>query len=155
MYAVIKTGGKQYKVTQGDVLQIERINAAEGETVSFDQVLMIADGGDVQIGAPLIEGTSVTASVRKHGRGKKIEIVKFRRRKHYRKQMGHRQDFTEIEITAIAGKAGEAKPAAAKKPAKAAKAEGDAPEKAAAAKKPAAKKKAAAKKTTTKKSEKE
>ena len=143
MYAVIKTGGKQYKVTPGDVLRVEKLNAAEGESVSFDQVLMIADGGDVQLGAPTIDGKTVTANVIKHGRGKKIEIIKFRRRKHHRKQMGHRQDYTEIEITAIDGKAG-SKPAAAPAAKKAAT-----KKKAAPAKKKATTKKAVTKKKTT------
>lgn len=103
MYAVIKTGGKQYKVSQGDTIRVEKLLADEGETVSFSEVLMIADGDQLQFGAPFIESTSVTANVKKHGRGKKIEIVKFKRRKHHRKQMGHRQNYTEVEITAIGG----------------------------------------------------
>lgn len=101
MYAVIKTGGKQYKVSKGDVLRVEKLNAAEGDAVEFDQVLMLADGDTVQVGKPLVEGGKVQAKVRTQGRGRKIEIVKFRRRKHHRKQMGHRQSFTEVEITAI------------------------------------------------------
>lgn len=128
MYAVIKTGGKQYKVSQGDTIRVEKLPAAEGDSIAFDTVLMIADGDKIQLGAPTIEGSSVSASVVKHGRGKKVEIIKFRRRKHYRKQAGHRQDYTEVEITAIGGQAA-AKP-------KAAKTEAAAPKKAAA--KPAA-----------------
>jgi len=158
MYAVIKTGGKQYKVSQGDVLRVEKLTAAEGDTVSFDQVLMIADGGDVKVGNPLIDGSSVTASVKKHGRGKKIEIIKFRRRKHHRKQMGHRQSYTEVEITAIDGKAGEKpaaaqpaeKPAAKKKTTKKAVAKKTASKKTAVKKKTATKKTAASKKTSKK-----
>lgn len=155
MYAVIKTGGKQYKVTQGDTIRVEKLPAAEGDTIAFDKVLMIADGDKVQLGSPLIEGTTVSASVVKHGRGKKIEIIKFRRRKHYRKQAGHRQDYTEVEITTIAGQAGAPKKAAPKKAED--KPETEVKEKAAASKKkPAAsKKKATTKKTTVKKSEKE
>ena len=156
MYAVIKTGGKQYKVTQGDVLRVETLSAAEGETVTFDQVLLISDGGDVQLGSPIIDGKTVTANIVKHARGKKIEIIKFRRRKHYRKQMGHRQNYTEIEITAIDGKAGEkkAKPApAAKKPAAEDKAAAPVAKKAATKKKVAAKKKTTVKKKTSTKSE--
>jgi large subunit ribosomal protein L21 len=158
MYAVIKTGGKQYKVSQGDVLRVEKLAAAEGDSISFDQVLMIADAGDVKIGTPVIDGTSVTASVRKHGRAKKIEIVKFKRRKHHRKQMGHRQSYTEIEITAIDGKSAPKPAAGAEAPKKAAPKKKTTAKKAvskpaAAKKKVAAKKKATAKKTTGKKSE--
>lgn len=117
MYAIIKTGGKQYKVSQGSTLRVERLHAAEGDKVDFDQVLMIVDGDNVNVGTPTIEGVTVSADVKAHGRAKKVEIVKFKRRKHYRKQMGHRQDYTEVEITAIGGKA-VAKPVAKKKVAK-------------------------------------
>ncbi len=103
MYAVIKTGGKQYRVAAGDKLRVETLNAAEGDSIELDNVLMVADGDDVKVGAPTVEGATVSATVRAHGRGKKIEIVKFRRRKHYRKQQGHRQNYTELEITAING----------------------------------------------------
>jgi len=103
MYAVIKTGGKQYRVAAGDKLRVETLNAAEGDSIQLDEVLMVADGDDVKVGAPTLEGASVSATVKAHGRGKKIEIVKFRRRKHYRKQQGHRQNYTELEITAING----------------------------------------------------
>ncbi len=120
MYAVIKTGGKQYKVSQGDTIRVEKLTAAEGDAISFEEVLLIADGGNIQVGTPLIEGTSVAANVVKHGRGKKIEIIKFKRRKHHRKQAGHRQDYTEVEITAIGGKA-----ASKPKPAPKAKAAAD------------------------------
>ena len=101
MYAVIKTGGKQYRVAPGQTLKIERIQADEGDSIAFDQVLMIADGNQITVGAPLLDGSKVTATVKSQGRHKKIEIVKFKRRKHYRKQMGHRQHFTEVEITGI------------------------------------------------------
>lgn len=103
MYAVIKTGGKQYRVEQGDTLRVERLTAAEGEQVELDDVLLIADGNDVKVGTPRVEGGKVAARVRGHGRGDKIEVVKFRRRKHHRKRTGHRQDFTELEITGIEG----------------------------------------------------
>jgi large subunit ribosomal protein L21 len=101
MYAVIKTGGKQYKVSEGQTLKVEKLAAEEGAKVDLEQVLMVADGDDVKVGSPYIEGGKVTATVRAHGKGKKVEIVKFRRRKHSRKHQGHRQDFTEIEINTI------------------------------------------------------
>ena len=101
MYAVIKTGGKQYRVSEGDVLRVEKLEVAAGESFDFDQVLMVGEGADVQIGTPLLDGKKVSAKVTAHGRGKKVRIVKFRRRKHSRKQMGHRQAFTEVEITGI------------------------------------------------------
>ena len=103
MFAVIKTGGKQYRIKQGDKLRVESLDADEGDTVNLDQVLMAGDGADVVIGNPTVSSASVSAKVLSHGRGKKIDIVKFRRRKHYRRQMGHRQNFTELEITAING----------------------------------------------------
>ena len=100
-YAVIKTGGKQYRVQQGDVLRVELLNAEEGSTVNFDQVLLHGAGESVIVGAPLVDGVTVSATIRKHGRADKIRIIKFRRRKHYKRQQGHRQHFTEIEITGI------------------------------------------------------
>jgi large subunit ribosomal protein L21 len=103
MYAVIKTGGKQYRVTQGGVLRVEKLEADVGTSIDFERVLMIADGDNIAIGKPFIEGGKVTATVRSHGRGDKIKIIKLRRRKHYRRQMGHRQSYTEIQITGIAG----------------------------------------------------
>ncbi len=103
MYAVIKTGGKQYRVSPGQKLRVEKIEVAPGESVSFDEVLLIADGDNVTVGAPRVEGGQVTATVKSQGRADKIHIVKFRRRKHHRKQMGHRQYFTEVEITGITG----------------------------------------------------
>ncbi len=103
MYAVIKSGGKQYKVAQGDKLRVERLENAEGDTVELDDVLMIADGDTVKVGTPFVQGGKVSAVVRGHGRGRKIEVIKFRRRKHHRKQMGHRQNYTELEITGISG----------------------------------------------------
>ena len=101
MYAVIKTGGKQYRVAQGDTLKVEKLDAGEGESVEFDQVLMVGEGEDVKIGTPYVDGSTVTATVKAHGRGDKIEIIKFRRRKHHMKRAGHRQDYTEVEITGI------------------------------------------------------
>lgn len=103
MYAVIKTGGKQYRVSEGDTLRVETLNANEGDSFDFDQVLMVGEGADVKVGAPLLEGTRVTATVKAHGRAKKVEIIKFRRRKHHMKRMGHRQNYTEVEITGISG----------------------------------------------------
>ncbi len=103
MYAVIKTGGKQYRVTQGDTLRVETLDASEGDAVEFEQVLMVGEGDDVKIGTPLLDGGKVTATVKCHGRAKKVEIIKFRRRKHHMKKMGHRQNYTEVEITGISG----------------------------------------------------
>lgn len=103
MYAVIKTGGKQYRVSQGDTLRLETLDAGTGDSIEFDQVLMVGEGADVKIGTPFLEGGKVTATVKSHGRGKKVEIIKFRRRKHHMKRMGHRQNYTEVEITGISG----------------------------------------------------
>lgn len=102
MYAVIKTGGKQYQVSEGDVLKIEKLSVEEGEVVVFDQVLMIVNGEAINIGTPLLSGATVSATVVAHGRGKKIEIIKLKRRKHHMKHQGHRQDFTQVKITGIA-----------------------------------------------------
>ena len=101
MYAVIKTGGKKYRVAQGDTLKVEKLDAGEGDSVEFDQVLMVGEGADVKIGTPYIDASRVTATVKGHGRGDKVEIIKFRRRKHHMKRAGHRQDYTELEITGI------------------------------------------------------
>ncbi|MGD8430375.1 MAG: 50S ribosomal protein L21 [Ectothiorhodospiraceae bacterium] len=101
MYAVIKTGGKQYRVSEGDVLRVEKLDAEQGSPVEFDQVLMVADGDDVKVGSPLVEGGKVAAEVVTHGRNRKIEVVKFKRRKNYHRKHGHRQDFTEVKITGI------------------------------------------------------
>ena len=103
MYAVIKTGGKQYRVKPGDKLRVESLDVDEGESVEIDQVLMVGEGEDVTIGNPLVSGAVVGAKVLSHGRGKKIEVIKFRRRKHYRRQMGHRQNYTELEIVSVNG----------------------------------------------------
>jgi len=101
MYAVIESGGKQHRVIEGETLKLEKIEAATGETVEFDKVLMIGGGDDIKIGTPTVKGGKVTAEVVAHGRHKKILIVKFNRRKHYRKQTGHRQWYTEVKITSI------------------------------------------------------
>ncbi len=101
MYAVIQTGGKQYRVAQGSTLRIEKIAADEGASVELDKVLMVADGDDVKVGTPYLDGGKVTATIKSHGRGKKVKIIKFKRRKHHLKRQGHRQDFTEIEVTGI------------------------------------------------------
>ncbi len=104
MYAVIKTGGKQYKVAAGDTLKVEKLVGDVGAKVVIDKVLMIADGDTTTIGAPIIAGAKVSATVVSHGRADKVMIFKFRRRKHYRKTQGHRQSFTEILIDKIAAK---------------------------------------------------
>ena len=101
MYAVIEAGCKQHRVIEGETLKLEKIEAATGDTVEFDRVLMVGGGDDVKIGTPVVEGGKVTAEVVSHGRHKKIKIVKFNRRKHYRKETGHRQWFTEVKITGI------------------------------------------------------
>jgi large subunit ribosomal protein L21 len=103
MYAVIKTGGKQYRVAQGDTLRVEKLEGAEGDAVELDKVLMVADGDDIKVGAPYLDGSKVTAKVKAQGRGDKVEIIKFRRRKHHMKRQGHRQSYTELEITGITG----------------------------------------------------
>lgn len=101
MYAVIKTGGKQYRVAKGETLKVEKLEIDAGASIDFNDVLMVADGDQITVGNPMIDGGKVTATVKSHGRAKKVEIVKFRRRKHHRKQMGHRQYYTEVEITDI------------------------------------------------------
>jgi large subunit ribosomal protein L21 len=113
MYAVIKTGGKQYKVEAGATLKVEKLLGEVGSKVVIDKVLMINDGENTTIGAPLIAGATVNATVVSHGRADKVMIFKFRRRKHYRKTQGHRQSFTEILIDDVNGKGAVAKVAAA------------------------------------------
>jgi large subunit ribosomal protein L21 len=103
VYAVFKTGGKQYRASQGDRVRIERLNAEVGDAVNFDQVLVIGEGANLKVGAPLVAGGKVEGKVVAQGREDKIIIVKFRRRKHYRRTQGHRQAFTEVEITSISG----------------------------------------------------
>ncbi len=103
MYAVIVSGGKQHRVEEGEVLRLEKIEAATGESVDFDRVLMVVDGDNVKLGAPTVEGAAVSAEVVSHGRADKVTIIKFRRRKHHMKRQGHRQWYTEVKITAIKG----------------------------------------------------
>jgi large subunit ribosomal protein L21 len=151
MYAVFRTGGKQYRAAKGDVLRLEKIEADEGATITFDEVLLIGEGADVKVGDPLLSGSSVSGKVLSQGKTKKVNVVKFKRRQNYLRQGSHRQFYTEVEITGISGSgAKKAAPGkeAAEKPA--AKEETEA--------KPAAKKKvakkAAAKKATSKKTSK-
>jgi len=101
MYAVIKTGGKQYKVSAGEKLRIESVPAEVGAEITLDEVLLVADGEKVTMGTPLVAGAAVKAKVLSHGRGEKLKIFKLRRRKHFRKTMGHRQNYTEIEVSGI------------------------------------------------------
>ena len=153
MYAVIESGGKQHRVEKGEVLKLEKLDASTGDSINFDKVLMIGEGASVKIGKPYVEG-NVTAEVISHGRGDKVSIIKFRRRKHHMKRQGHRQWFTEVKITDISE--GKAAPKAA---AKAEDSTEKAPAKKAAAKKAPAKKaaakKAAAKKAPAKKADNE
>jgi large subunit ribosomal protein L21 len=101
MYAVIVSGGKQHRVQEGEILRLEKLEVATGDTVQFDQVLLVANGGDVTIGAPLVSGALVKAEVLSHGRADKVTIIKFRRRKHSLKRQGHRQWYTDVKITGI------------------------------------------------------
>ena len=101
MYAVIVSGGKQHRVVEGEVLKLEKIEVETGGAVDFDKVLLVADGDDIKVGAPVVEGAKVTAEVVSHGRHDKVKIMKFKRRKHHMKQMGHRQWYTEVKITGI------------------------------------------------------
>jgi large subunit ribosomal protein L21 len=103
MYAVIVSGGKQHRVKEGETLKLEKLEVETGGSVDFDRVLLVADGDKVQVGAPVVEGAKVTAEVVSHGRHDKIQIIKFRRRKHHMKRQGHRQWFTEVKITGIQG----------------------------------------------------
>ena len=157
MYAVFRSGGKQYRAAKGDVLRVEKLDADEGATVEFDEVLLVGEGGDVKVGSPLLSGSTVSGKVLRQGKSRKVSVVKFRRRQNYLRQGSHRQFFTEVEITGISGegkkkaapkadaadKPADEKPAAKKKVAKKAAAK-KAPAKKKAAKKTA--KKAAAKK---------
>ena len=169
MYAVFRSGGKQYRAVKGDVLRLEKIEGDEGATVKFDEVLLVGEGSDIKVGSPMLSGSTVSAKVVRQGKSRKVSVVKFKRRKNYLRQGSHRQFFTEVEITAITGGSGkkaaapkaeaaekpaEKKEAAPKKPAKKKAAKKVA--KKAAEKKPAAKKKAAkktAKKAAAKKSD--
>ena len=145
MYAVFRTGGKQYRAAKGDVLRLEKIEADEGASVDFDDVLLIGEGSDIKVGNPLLAGSSVSAKVLRQGKSRKVPVVKFKRRQNYLRQGSHRQFFTEVEITGISATG--AKKAAPKKDEPVAK---KAAKKKTAAKK-AAKKKTAAKKAPTKK----
>jgi large subunit ribosomal protein L21 len=149
MYAVFRTGGKQYRAAKGDVLRVEKIDGDEGASVEFDDVLLIGEGSDIKVGNPVLRGSSVSARVVRQGKSRKVPVVKFKRRQNYLRQGTHRQFFTEVEITGISGAS-----AAKSKPEAKADA-GEAAPKKKAAKKPAAKKKAAkkpaAKKTAAKK----
>ncbi len=102
MYAVVVTGGKQYRVMQGESLRVELLDVEPGSQITFDQVLLVGDGEAITVGQPTVSGAKVTATVKEHGRADKVKIIKFRRRKHHRKQMGHRQHYTLVEITGIA-----------------------------------------------------
>ena len=101
MYAVFQSGGKQHRVAEGQTIRLEKLDVETGSTVEFDQVLLVANGDDVKVGSPVVAGGKVSAEVVSHGRGEKIKIVKFKRRKHSRKQAGHRQWFAEVKITGI------------------------------------------------------
>ena len=101
MYAIIETGGKQYKVAQGDVVFIEKLDVEEGAEVTFDKVLMAGEGAEVKVGTPVVEGATVTAKVLKNGKAKKVLVFKMKRKKNERKKRGHRQPFTKVEITAV------------------------------------------------------
>ncbi len=157
MYAVFRTGGKQYRAAKGDVLRLEKIEGGEGTTIEFNEVLLVGEGSSIKVGNPLLSGSTVSAKVICQGKSRKVSVVKFKRRQNYLRQGSHRQFFTEVEITGIA--AGTAKKAAPK--ADAAKKPADKPAaRKVAAKKPAAKKavakkvapkKAAAKKASSKK----
>ena len=160
MYAVFRSGGKQYRAAKGDVLRLEKIEADEGATVKFDEVLLVGEGADVKVGSPLLSGSTVSGKVLRQGKSRKVPVVKFKRRQNYLRQGSHRQFFTEVEITAISGAGAEKaapKEEAAEKPAakKAAKKTAKKAAKKAAAKKPAAKKKAAKKTAAKKKAAKE
>ena len=101
MYAVIESGGKQYKVQKGTIIDVEKLDMVPGVSVRFSDLLLVVDGTNVRVGAPFVTGGVVHAEVQGHGRGKKIKVVKFRRRKHYRRQMGHRQHYTRLAVTGI------------------------------------------------------
>ena len=103
MFAVIQTGGKQYRGSEGSVLRIEKLPADAGATVEFGEVLLVGDGDSIKLGKPFLDGAKVTATVQSHGKAAKVRIVKFRRRKHYLRQKNHRQPFTEVKVTGIVG----------------------------------------------------
>lgn len=116
MYAVFRTGGKQYRASEGDRLRVEKLDVEEGAEVSFDDVLLIGEGSDIQVGAAALAGTAVTATVVRQGKSRKVPVVKFKRRHNYLRQGTHRQPFTEVEIVSVGKAAGKA-PAAEAKPA--------------------------------------
>lgn len=103
MYAVFRTGGKQYRASEGDKLRVERLDAEVGDTIAFDDVLLVGEGAKVTVGSPTVEGGRVEAKVTAQGRGKKVDVVKFKRRTNYKRLRGHRQHFTEVQVTSIAG----------------------------------------------------
>ena len=149
MYAVFRTGGKQYRAAKGDVLRLEKIDGDEGASVKFDDVLLIGEGSDIKVGNPVLTGSSVSAKVLRQGKSRKVPVVKFKRRQNYLRQGTHRQFFTEVEITGISGSSAagkaDAKPAATETAPKKKAAAKKTTVKKAATKKPAAKKKAAKK----------
>lgn len=152
MYAVFRSGGKQYRAAEGNRLKLEKIDADEGASVEFDQVLLVGEGADVKVGSPYLSGSVVTAKIIAQGKTKKVSVVKFKRRQNYLRQGSHRQFFTEVEITSIGAGKAPAKKAADKPAAEAVAKEEpkkEAPKKA--APKKAATKKTATKKTATKK----
>jgi len=157
MYAVFRSGGKQYRAVKGDVLRLEKIDGDEGATVKFDEVLLVGEGSDIKVGSPTLSGSTVSAKVVRQGKSRKVSVVKFKRRKNYLRQGSHRQFFTEVEITGITGGSAKkaAAPKAAEKPAEKKEAAAAKPAKKKVAKKAAAKKapakKAAAKKASKKK----
>ena len=157
MYAVFRSGGKQYRAAKGDVLRVEKIDGEEGATVNFDEVLVVGEGSDVKVGSPTVDGSSVSAKVLRQGKSRKVPVVKFKRRQNYLRQGSHRQFFTEVEITGIkasgATTAAPAKDTAADKPAEKKVAKKKAAKKVAkkAVAKKAPAKKAAAKKAPAKK----
>ena len=103
VYAVFRTGGKQYRASKGDRIRVERLDAEEGDSVEFGEVLLVGEGSKVKLGSPLVSGGKVKAKVTEQGRDKKVTVIKFKRRKNYKREKGHRQHFTEVEITSITG----------------------------------------------------
>ena len=103
MYAVIATGGKQYRVAEGDVVRLEKLEGEPGSAVEFDKVLVVGQGADIKVGKPYVDGSKVTGTIESHGKSDKVRIVKFRRRKHYKREKCHRQEYTQIKVTGIVG----------------------------------------------------